>query len=98
MSEKTVVRDFVVLTPSREVQLEKLLHRGLNLCARARQFDDGVMEKVTRETFPETVAQYPERYHQCITPHLWIQEQYDKDLAEWEADVREILTTGDPNE
>ena len=27
----------------------------------------------------------------CLTMHLWVQDQYDKDLADWQARAREHL-------
>ena len=69
----------------------ELLHEGLNLCVRARQLDEGLIEQTKREMFPESAKEYPEHYNQCITPHLWVQDQYDKDLAAWENKTRQFL-------
>lgn len=30
----------------------------------------------------------------CATMHLWVQDQYDKDLAEWQRKARQHLTQG----
>ena len=39
---------------------------------------------------------YPERpiHTRSATVHLWVQEQYESDLAEWERSARKHLTQG----
>ena len=49
-------------------------------------------------------ARYVERYNienphkqieaTCLTMHLWVQDQYEKDLADWQARARRQLTQG----
>ena len=38
------------------------------------------------ETFPHSQIA-----PKCLTMHLWVQDQYDKDLADWQARAREHL-------
>lgn len=75
----------------REQRLTGLLSEGLDLCVRARKIDDGLREQAVREAFPESAKLYPEIYCRSGTPHLWVQEQYDSDLADWEARARSFL-------
>jgi len=77
--------------PSREQHLETLLSEGLDLCVRARKIDAGLTEKAIRARFPASAAMYPEHYSRSGTPHLWVQEQYDNDLADWEKRARDFL-------
>ena len=76
--------------------LEDLLSEGLDLCVRARKIDDGLKEKAMRDLFPEAAAMYPEFWHRSATPYVWVQEQYDTDLAEWEARARKFLLAPHP--
>lgn len=69
----------------------ELLHEGLNLCVRARKLDEGLAEQYLRELLPESAKMYSEHYTKCLTPHLWLQEQYDNDLAAWEEKTRQFL-------
>lgn len=66
-------------------QLEELLSEGLDLCVRAKKLDkmvlDVEMEKLGRVF--ET---------KCATPHLWVMDQYDKDLSDWEVRARKALS------
>lgn len=78
----------------REQQLEILLSEGLDLCVRARKIDAGLTEKAIRDRFPASAALYPEQYSRSGTPHLWVQEQYDADLADWEKRARSFLMGG----
>lgn len=75
----------------REQRLEALLSEGLDLCVRARKIDAGLTEKAIRDRFPESAAMYPEVFSRSGTPHLWVQEQYDSDLADWEKRARDFL-------
>lgn len=67
-------------------QLEGLLHEGLNLCVRARKLDDGILAEECRRQ-----GSYAPEHVNCLTPHLWLQEQYDSDLANWETKARQAL-------
>lgn len=66
--------------------LATLLAQGLDLCVRARnldeQFDRALQAGMGRIYGPEV---------RCATPALWVQEQYDTDLAEWEARARKTM-------
>lgn len=70
---------------------ERLLSEGLDLCVRARKIDAALNEQAVRDRFPESAALYPETYSRSGTPHLWVQEQYDTDLADWERRARSHL-------
>ena len=71
--------------------LTDLLHEGLNLCVRGRNLDKAISEIAARDAYPKSAAAYPEAFPVSMTPHLWVQEQYDTDLAEWEKRAREAL-------
>jgi hypothetical protein len=81
-----------VITLVREAaaEIERLrssLHEGLTLCVRARKLD----ESITAQTCRELGSYHPDHV-KCGTPHLWVLEQYDNDLAVWEQDARKTLT------
>lgn len=61
----------------------KALSDGLDLCVRAKQLDADI-----EKTFAFTGRDGGTR---CGTPALWIQDQYDRDLVEWEAKTRKLL-------
>jgi hypothetical protein len=67
-------------------ELVDILHEGLNLCVRARKIDEGLIAEKCRE-----MGSYAPEHVNCGTPHLWVREQYDKDLAEWEKTARTAL-------
>ena len=66
--------------------IRELLAEGLDLCVRARKLD----EQATLCSL--------DKYHpspegpRCITPHIWVIDQYEKDLADWEARARKALS------
>jgi hypothetical protein len=67
--------------------LAEILSEGLDLCVRARNLDAQVNRAVEAgmgRIFPEGTR--------CLTPALWVQEQYDKDLAEWESKARAAMS------
>lgn len=67
-------------------ELAVLLSEGLDLCVRARKMDETISNFVKeRDT---GIYESPLR---CGTVPLWLQEQYDKDLADWEARARKAL-------
>lgn len=68
-------------------RLREALHAGLDLCVRARKLD----EQVLAQTCKELGSCHPEHVN-CGTVHLWVQEQYEKDLASWEESTRKALT------
>lgn len=63
---------------------EALLSEGLDLCVRARKMD--VMEKERAEYY----ALNPD-VTRSITIPVWAEEQYQRDLADWEARARACL-------
>lgn len=75
----------------REARLETLLSEGLDLCVRARKIDQGLVDQSIRDRFPKSAAAFPEQYSRSGTPHLWVQDQYDKDLEAWERRARDYL-------
>lgn len=67
-----------------------LLSEGLDLCVRARKLDDSIRAAETAGSVGER------RPHQgvgtrCLSPALWVQDQYDTDLADWERRSRHHL-------
>lgn len=60
-----------------------LLGRALDLCVRARRLDDAA-ELVEQTEKPGQTR--------SATMHLWVLDQYEKDLAEWETEARAFLT------
>lgn len=67
-------------------ELEQLVHEALNLVVRARKLDEAVLAKECRKR-----GSYHPDHMNCMTPHLWIMDQYDTDLKEWEAKARNAL-------
>lgn len=65
---------------------EDLLHEALNLVVRARNLDKMVLGKACVEA-----GSYHPDHMNCGTPHLWLMDQYDKDLSEWETKARNAL-------
>ena len=61
------------------VELSNLLSEALDLCIRARKLDD--MPRPGDDPFMPRSG----------TPALWVQEQYDNDLADWENRARVAL-------
>lgn len=68
-----------------------LLAEGLDLCVRARKLDEDDEAKVMRDSF-HLLPEHPAM--KCGTPWLWTRDQYDKDLADWEARARKALSDG----
>lgn len=69
--------------------LRELLAEGLDLCVRARKLDDLIEE--LQPGHPDNDRPYMMQRINCKTPHLWVMEQYDKDLADWEARAKAII-------
>ena len=63
-------------------ELQTLLAEGLDLCVRARKLDEPVAGLDDQRT-PMT---------RSATPHLWVLDQYDRDLAAWEKRARKALS------
>jgi hypothetical protein len=72
--------------------LAMLLAEGLDLCVRAKSIDDQHVKSAMRDLLPDTAKAYPGVYGKSGTPYLWVQDQYDKDLSEWEARARKTLS------
>lgn len=73
--------------PDKVHPAEQLLSEGLDLCVRARKLDEQHMRAIEAgmgRTFPGDVR--------CATPAIWAQDQYEKDLADWESRARKYLT------
>lgn len=71
---------------SAERELAELLSEGLDLCVRARNLDEQIeraLEVSMGSIFPEGTR--------CGTPALWIRDQYDNDLTEWEKKSRAAM-------
>src|SRR3546814_18078180 len=71
--------------------LATLLSEGLDLCVRARQIDLAHNKQDARDFLPASAEKYPEAFPLCMTPHIWIQDQYDTQLTDWERSAREIM-------
>lgn len=71
-------------------ETENLLHEALNLCVRAKKLDEAVLEQHCVE-----IGAYRNDHTVCMTPHIWLLDQYDKDLADWENRARlHLLSKG----
>ena len=62
------------------VELSNLLSEALDLCVRARKLDDALPRPGDDPLMPRSG-----------TPAIWVQEQYDNDLAAWESRARLAL-------
>lgn len=72
-------------TPADE--LATILSEGLDLCVRARGLDKQIESAIQAgmgRTFPGATR--------CATPALWVQDQYDTDLAAWELKAKAAMT------
>ena len=72
------------MSNSRERELEEALSEGLDLCVRARKLD-ALCDKALQQ---EMGRIYDTK---CATPAMWLQDQYDTDLATWEQKSRKLL-------
>lgn len=70
-----------------------LLSEGLDLCIRGRKLDATITEVETG--LRELQATNPEMTRSHTLP-LWVQMQYDEDLAAWEAKARAALSAPQP--
>ena len=64
----------------REAELSKVILEAMDLCVRARKLDDDIPRPGDDPFKPRSA-----------TPALWVREQYDNDLAAWEAKARAVL-------
>jgi hypothetical protein len=84
------------MTARDEDTAESLLHEALNLVVRARKLDTMQEEQAAREAFPKTAEEYGYVLTNSLTPHLWVQQQYEADLEEWEQRARAFLNPTTP--
>lgn len=72
-----------------KIDFRLLLGEGLNLCVRARKLDDAVQKALAIGT--------PDNDYEtkCGTLAVWVHEQYERDLADWERRVRHALMQGE---
>lgn len=66
-------------------ELTGLLSEALDLCVRARKLDEPIIAS------QEMWERNPEMTRSA-TPALWVQDQYDRDLADWETRARKALS------
>jgi hypothetical protein len=69
--------------------IRELLAEGLDLCVRARTLDEQISNVNIRKHYPGCTDPVVTK---SMTPHLWVQDQYDRDLADWEARARKALS------
>lgn len=83
----------------------KLLSEGLDLCVRARKLDSQERTNVVAEFSPDIDLERFAARSNIIDPDrpymtrsgtiaLWVQDQYDSDLADWERRSRQHLMQG----
>lgn len=68
----------------RESELAMLLSEALDLCVRAHNLDEAIEQTFTER--PDRVGT------RSGTPGLWVMDQYDKDLVDWEKRARKALS------
>jgi|KBSMisStandDraft_5_1062788.scaffolds.fasta_scaffold296769_4 hypothetical protein len=68
------------MSRDREAELSKVILEAMDLCVRARKLDDAIPRPGDDPFMPRSA-----------TPALWVLEQYDNDLAAWEAKARAVL-------
>lgn len=73
---KTITADDIAL----------LLSEGLDLCVRAQKLDRAMEEAIAAGDGRS------DGRTRCLTPALWVQDQYDRDLAAWQERARAGLT------
>lgn len=69
------------------LRLRAVLSDGLDLCARARNMDRMERERIEHQ------MRNPELTRSATIP-LWAEEQYQNDLAAWEAKAKALMTLG----
>jgi hypothetical protein len=83
----------------------KLLSEGLDLCVRARKLDAMVRTMAVQDHTPDLErmaerwnAQLPDQpiMSRSATIPLWVQDQYETDLADWERRSRAHLMQDHP--
>lgn len=68
----------------RDDPIAVLLSEGLDLCVRARKLDEAALQKNMEDIGYISSTR-------SLTPRLWVQEQYDSDLVDWETRARKAL-------
>jgi hypothetical protein len=68
------------MSRDREAELSRLLNEAIDLSIRARKLDAAMPRPGDDPLMPRSA-----------TPALWVLEQYDNDLAAWEAKARALL-------
>lgn len=82
-----------------------LLSEGLDLCVRARKLDAQERANALAELSPGIdLERFATRHNIDVPDHplmtrsatipLWVQDQYERDLADWERRARHHLTQG----
>jgi hypothetical protein len=66
--------------------IAELLSEGLDLCVRARKLD----EQITLAVAAGDMSAHGGT--RCLTPALWVQDQYDTDVADWQERARRKLS------
>lgn len=77
------------MADSKTTNLAVLLAEALDLCVRARKLDEQDLHAVMRDRFSLTEDHVASK---SGTPWLWVREQYDSDLADWESRARKALS------
>jgi len=82
----------------------ELLSQGLDLCVRGRKLDAMVRTTAAVDAGVSDLERYAPRHNaqwpdqpvltRSGTPALWVQEQYEIDVADWERRARHHLTQG----
>lgn len=70
--------------PTRELELARILSDGLDLCVRARRMEAMEMERIDNKMRSGD-------FTRSATIPMWAEEQYQADLAKWEAKARTAL-------
>ena len=83
------IEEGVEMSDDMACEMALLLSRGLDLCVRARKLDDP-LEKLPLD-HPKNDCNHEIIQTRCGTPHLWVLDQYDKDLEAWETESRNFL-------
>lgn len=88
-------------------QLAAHLSKGLDLCVRARKLDAIDRTNALLEHFPGVDLERFAARHNITRPEapyetrsgtvaLWVQDQYERDLYEWETEGRQMLMNLQP--
>lgn len=77
------------MSQDKTTDLAALLAEALDLCVRAQKLDEQDLHAVMRDNFRLTEDHIASK---SLTPWLWVRDQYDRDLAEWETRARRALS------